>query len=167
MKCAAQTPSDTYHLSTIVLDDTYEVDVEEEQIQTSWLNDNHKWLLMISVKFGTHWPSWRNLQHPNEVLPITHAHTWPTVNIHIFYNLEQVYSNCIALHCLCVEHRPKHIYLPCIHNNCEDFEFSDILLNLIEKKIYNNNNNNNNKLRHLPYIQKKKKSWNREQDYLQ
>ncbi len=42
MKCAAQTPSDTYHLSTIVLDDTYEVDVEEEQIQTSWLNDNHK-----------------------------------------------------------------------------------------------------------------------------
>lgn len=153
MRCAAQTPRDTYHLSTIVLDDTYEVDVEEEQIQTSWLNDNNKWLLMISVKFGTHWPSWRNLQHPNEVLPITHAHTWPTVNIHIFYNLEQVYSNCIALHCLCVEHRPN-IYLPCIHNNCEDFEFSDIFAKFNwKKKIYNNNKTQTSAL----YTKKKKK----------
>lgn len=41
-KCVAQPSNNTYCLSDIVLDGTYEINVVEEHIQISWLNDNHK-----------------------------------------------------------------------------------------------------------------------------
>lgn len=41
-RCVTQPSKNTYHLSDIVLDGKYEINVVEEHIQISWLNYNHR-----------------------------------------------------------------------------------------------------------------------------